>query len=83
MEGEPFGVIQVEEVLEVLERGEILEEYSEDFPYPSCLVFGRTKAKRPLHVVCAPVPLEGRLIIITTYHPDPKLWDSEYRRRLT
>lgn len=83
MEGEPFGAIRVEEVLQSLEAGEILEEYPEDFPYPSCLVLGRTKTGRALHVVCAPVLSEDRLIIITTYHPDPNLWDSEFRRRLT
>lgn len=42
------------------------ETYSEDTPYPSCLIFGRTAAERPLHIVCAPVLAEERLII-TTY----------------
>ena len=81
MEAEPFGVIRVDEVLRVLETGEIIEEHSEDRPYPSCLVLGRTAAGRPIHIVCAPVPRERRLIIITTYQPDPSRWDQEFRRR--
>lgn len=81
MEAEPFGVIRVDEVLEVLESGEIIEEYPEDQPYASCLILGRTALERPLHIVCAPVPDEGRVIIITTYHPDPILWDQELRQR--
>ena len=48
MEAEPFGVIRVDEVLQTLEAGEIIEEYPEDQPYASCLVLGRTVAGRPL-----------------------------------
>jgi len=81
MEAEPFGVIRVDEVLQALQAGEIIEEYPHDEPYPSCLVLGRTAAGRLLHVVCAPVATEQRLIIITTYQPDPARWDSEFRRR--
>ena len=81
MEAEPFGVIRVDEVLRVLDTGEIIEEYPDDVPYPSYLILGRTATGRPIHVVCAPVPAERRLIIITTYQPDPARWDQEFRRR--
>jgi len=81
MEAEPLGLIPVGDVLASLEAGEIIEEYPEDTPYPSCLVLGRPPDGRPLHVVCAPVPSESRLIIITTYRPDPARWDAEFRRR--
>jgi hypothetical protein len=81
MESEPFGVIRLEEILEVLQRGEIIEEYPEDKPYQSCLILGRTPAGRVVHIVCAPVPHERRLIIITVYQPEPARWDAEFRRR--
>ena len=81
METEPFGVIRVQEILRALETGEIIEEYPQDEPYPSCLVLGRTTEGRPLHIVCAPVRSERRLVIITTYQPDPTRWDTEFRRR--
>ena len=81
MEEDPLGVIYVGEVLQVLDTGEIIEEYTDDKPYPSCLVVGWTEAKRPLHIVCAPVPTEDRLIIITTYQPDPTRWQSDFKRR--
>ncbi|MBI1894800.1 MAG: DUF4258 domain-containing protein [Candidatus Rokubacteria bacterium] len=83
METEPLGVIRVDEVLGALEVGEIIEEYPEDKPYPSCLLLGRTAEGRPLHIVCAPIPVEGRLVIITTYQADPARWDPEFRRRRT
>jgi hypothetical protein len=81
MEAEPLGVIRVEEIMQALDSGEIIEEYPEDKPYPSCLILGRTVTGRPIHLVCAPVPLEERLIIITTYQPDPNRWESDLRRR--
>lgn len=81
MENEPFGVIRADEVLEALRMGGIIEEYPQDQPYPSCLVFGRTARGRPLHVVCAPVLSERRLVIITTYQPDPARWDAGFRQR--
>jgi hypothetical protein len=81
MENEPFGVITVAEVLEALQAGEVIEDYPADTPYPSCLLLGRTPTGRPLHIVCAPVLAERRLLIITTYQPDPTRWDPELRQR--
>jgi hypothetical protein len=81
MEAEPFGIIRVDEILTVLETGEIIEQYPQDEPYPSCLVLGRTREGRALHISCAPVPAERRLLVIATYQPDPARWDSELRRR--
>ena len=81
MESESFGLIRVDDVLEALDRGEIIEEYSDDQPYPSCLILGRTLTERPLHVVCAPVVAERRLIVITTYRPDPVKWDADFKWR--
>ena len=81
MDTEPLGKIQVEELLEALYSGEIVEEYPEDTPYPSCLILGHTRAGRVLHVVAAPVPNSESLIIITTYQPDPDRWESDFKRR--
>jgi hypothetical protein len=81
MESETFGLIRVDEVLEALDTGEIIEEYLDDQPYPSCLILGRTRAARPLHIVCAPVLTEHRLIVITIYQPDPARWEADFKRR--
>jgi hypothetical protein len=81
MENEPFGAIQVDEVLRTLQVGEIIEQYPQDKPYPSCLVLGRTAEGRPLHTVCAPVSTERRLIVVTVYQPDPARWDTKFKRR--
>ena len=81
MEAEPLGQIHVDEVLQALDTGEIIEEYTEDQPYPSSLIMGRTSTGRPLHIVAALVPAEEQLIIITTYQPDPDRWEPDFRRR--
>jgi hypothetical protein len=81
MESEPLGKIQVEEVLQVLHAGEIIEEYPEDQPYSSCLIMGRTLTGRPLHIVGALVPDESRFIVITTYQPDQDRWEMDFKGR--
>jgi hypothetical protein len=81
MDTEPLGRIVADEILEALDSGEIIEEYPDDAPYPSCLILGRTQSGRPLHIVCAPVLEEGRLIIVTVYQPDPARWETDWQRR--
>ena len=81
MQSESFGLIRLDEVLEALDAGEIIEEYPDDQPYPSCLIFGPTRAARPLHIVCAPVLTEQRLIVIRIYQPDPARWEADFKRR--
>lgn len=53
MKQEPFGTISEEEVFEAMSASEVLEEYLDDEPYPSVLLFGLTQVTRPIHVVCA------------------------------
>ena len=72
--------IGVEEVRHALATGETLESYPDDLPYPSRLVLG-TSSGRPLHVVTAENAGADETIVITVYEPDPKLWNTDFRRR--
>lgn len=38
--------ISKKEITEVLEQGEIIEQYKDDYPYPSCLMFKIVFASR-------------------------------------
>jgi hypothetical protein len=59
--------------------GEIIEDYPEDFPYPSCLVFGYTIEKRVLHVV---VGTDNEfLYIITVYFPNTTKFMEDLKTR--
>ena len=81
MRTEEFGRIREEEVFEAIMSGGIIEEYRDDKPYPSLLIYGRTQNERPLHVVCAYSGEDDLAIVITAYQPDPNLWIDFKRRR--
>ena len=60
-------------------NGEIIEEYKNDYPYPSCLVFGINTKNEVLHIVCGANELE--LWIITAYYPDNIEWKKDLKTR--
>ena len=80
MREEEFGPITDQELYEAICRGEVIESYPADTPYPSVLIFGTTNVSRPLHAVCAYDNENDQAVIVTVYHPDPKRWE-DYRRR--
>jgi len=70
--------ISYTEVEEAIAEGEIIKEYPDPHFSPGCLILGRAKSGRYLHVVIS-LPLNCR--IVTTYEPDPAEWiDYRYRR---
>lgn len=71
--------IRLDEVLEALQRAEILEHYPQHRRGACCLVYGPTTQGRPLHLVCTTaLPL---LIFITVYEPRPPKWETPRKRR--
>jgi hypothetical protein len=72
--------IGAEDVRAVLEKGETIESYLDDVPYPSRLVLGWLD-ERPVHVVVADNSQDDELIIVTVYEPDPVQWESEFKSR--
>jgi hypothetical protein len=63
-------------------HGEIIEEYEEDRPYPSCLVYGKTFGGDPIHSVWAYNEKSRWAVLITVYRPDPNRWvECRNRRR--
>ena len=81
MDSEEFGPITDPEVAQAVAAGTVIEEYPDDRPYPRVLVYGRTSAGRPLHVVCAYDEVEGCAIVVTVYQPDPQRWHDYTARR--
>lgn len=71
--------IVLEDMKQAIMQGEIIEDYPTDYPYPSCLVLGRSLASRALHVVCGVG--EGLLWIITAYYPSPEKWEADNKTR--
>jgi len=73
--------IFADEVRNVLINGEIIESYIDDKPFPSYLVFGHIKDKKPLHIVVSLDLEEERLWVITVYNPSPDEWEKGFKRR--
>jgi len=71
--------ITVQELREAIADGEVIEDYPNDKYGPSCLVFGMTKSRRPIHIQCS-YPSRQVVKIITLYQPDPEQW-IEYKVR--
>ena len=74
--------VSVDEVREVLIRGEIVEVYTETRPLPCCLVLGFRTEKDPVHVVVAVDVSEQMLWVITVYKPSKNEWDGAFKRRM-
>lgn len=61
-------------------HGEIIENYPDDFPHPSCLIYGYTINDRSvIHVV---VSCNGENVeIITAYFPDSDEFENDLKTR--
>jgi len=68
------------QIRQVLEAGERIETYPDGTPLPSYLMLGKG-AGRVLHVVAADDEAQDETIVITSYEPDPKQWESDFRTR--
>ena len=67
------------DVKSCLLKGEIIEDYPDDFPYPSCLVFGYAENNKIIHVV---VGNDGEYIyIITAYFPNTAKFEDDLKTR--
>jgi len=72
--------ISVQHIREAFGNAEVIEDYPEDKYGPSCLILGRTRANRALHIQCSH-PSRPLIKIITLYEPDPRLWIGFRTRR--
>ena len=65
-------------IINAVLSGEIIKQYRDDKPYPSCLIFNEDY-NEPLHVV---VSTDGESIfMITTYLPTLDEWQNDYKTR--
>lgn len=57
----------------------VVEDYPDDKRGHSCLVWGKIKEGKDLHLVCGLT--EEAVWIVTIYEPDPARWTSPLKRR--
>lgn len=72
--------ISLEETLQAIATGHIIENYPEHRRGACCLLNGLTSQNRPVHIVCTTT--QPMLIIITVYEPKAPRWITPTRRRI-
>ena len=73
--------IGAEDIEETIRNGAIIEDYPDDNPYPSCLIYGNTFSQEPVHSVWAYNQKNRWAVVITVYRPDPQRWIDWRTRR--
>jgi len=72
--------IKRSDLIECIMSGEIIEQYPEDTPYPSCLVLGVCEAGKPIHIVVG-LNVGIMCCMITAYRPDSDKWEVDFKIR--
>jgi hypothetical protein len=72
--------IKRRDVIACIQNGEIIEQYPDDMPFPSCLILGAAVGGKPLHVVCA-FHFNVNCCMITAYYPSPDKWKPDNKTR--
>ncbi len=71
--------ITFDDIVCCVANGEIIEQYENDKPLPSCLVLGMEVKGRYIHIV---VSHDDEFIyLITAYYPDEQQWNSDFKTR--
>ena len=71
--------ISRDDIKKCIFEGEIIEDYPEDYPYPSCLVFGHDEKNKVLHVV---VGTDDTIVyVITAYYPNADKFEKDLKTR--
>lgn len=71
--------IKQKDIKSCIMSGEIIEQYPDDFPFPSCLIFGYSIDEKVLHVVASDEGTASR--IITAYYPNTEKFENDLKTR--
>lgn len=71
--------ISVNDIIRCIDTGEIITQYEDDKPFPSCLILGTAIDGEHIHVVVSHD--RGWIYLITAYRPDPGVWEPDFKTR--
>lgn len=71
--------ISINDVESCLQTGAIIEDYPDDFPHPSCLIFGYTREHKVLHIVVG--SNSNTIFFITAYYPSTDKFEKDLKTR--
>ena len=69
------------DVKKCIMHGEIIEDYPDDFPHPSCLIFGYTVNEKVIHTVVSLDVGNDSIGIITVYFPRTDKFEADLKTR--
>ena len=71
--------ISIDDIVNGINTGEIIKQYRDDKPLPSCLILGFSLKLQYIHIV---VSCDTDFIyLITAYFPDPDMWENDFKTR--
>jgi len=68
------------QVTEVARNGEIIENYPDDKPFPSCLMLAYV-AEKPIHIVLGYEATKKLCVVITAYEPGIDKFELDFKTR--
>ena len=71
--------ISVNDIIRCIDTGEIIKQYEDDKPFPSCLILGAAIDGKYILVVASHD--SEWIYLITAYHPDTGVWESDFKTR--
>jgi hypothetical protein len=72
--------IRVQEVIEAITTGQVIEDYPDNKYGPSCLISGLMLANRSIHIQYS-YPSRPLIKVITLYEPDLNRWNDNFTKR--
>ena len=71
--------ITIDDIKSAIQSGEIIRQYEDDKPFPSCLILGVGENNTHIHVVAS---MDADVLyIITSYYPNLDEWESDLKTR--
>jgi len=70
-----------DEIFHSVFKGNIIENYIDDKPFPSCLISGKTFSGEQIHSVWAYNDKSCWFVLITVYRIHPEKWINGIKRR--
>lgn len=71
--------ITMRDIIKCIDTGEIIKQYDDDKPFPSCLILGMSINERYIHVVIS--TNDNYIHLITAYFPNLEQWETDFKTR--
>lgn len=71
--------IAITDIINGIKTGEIIKQYEDDKPLPSCLILGFSVNNKYIHIVVSHD--SDYIYLITAYYPNTDQWEIDFKTR--